>query len=150
MSPRGGRLAFGDCAAILVITLLLAVSVGLSSAHAETKLQKLSTDTFTNSYSEHRTEVEPHTYAHGSTIVSAFQVARWFSGGGADIGFATSTDAGKTWVHGYLPGLTQNYKGGSYYTASDPVVAYDAKHAVWLINYVPDHHRRGRRGRGCK
>ena len=137
MSPRGGRLAFGDCAAILVITLLLAVSVGLSSAHAETKLQKLSTDTFTNSYSEHRTEVEPHTYAHGSTIVSAFQVARWFSGGGADIGFATSTDAGKTWVHGYLPGLTQNYKGGSYYTASDPVVAYDAKHGVWLINYVP-------------
>ena len=33
--------------------------------------------------------------------------------------------------------MTQNYKGGSYYTASDPVVAYDAKHAVWLANYLP-------------
>ena len=94
MSPRGGRLSFRDCAAICMITMLLAVSAGLNSAHAETTLQKLSTDTFTNSYSEHRTEVEPHTYANGSTIVSAFQVARWFSGGGADIGFATSTDAG--------------------------------------------------------
>src|SRR5579872_5938476 len=118
MSSRGGGLAFRDCATILVIALLLAVSTGLNSAHAETTLQKLSTDTFTNSYSEHRTEVEPHTYANGSTIVSAFHVGRWFSGGGADIGFATSTDAGKTWVHGYLPGLTQNYKGGTYYTAS--------------------------------
>jgi hypothetical protein len=72
MSPRDGRLAFRDCAAICVIAMV--VSAGLSSAHAQTKLQKLSTDTFTNSYSEHRTEVEPHTYAHGSTIVSAFQV----------------------------------------------------------------------------
>jgi hypothetical protein len=130
-------LAFRNFVAISVITLLLAVSAGWSRAHAETKLEKLSTDTFKNSYSEHRTEVEPHTYANGSTIVSAFQVARWYSGGGADIGFATSTDGGQTWQHGYLPGLTQNYKGGSYYTASDPVVAYDAKHAVWLINYVP-------------
>jgi hypothetical protein len=129
-------LAFRDFAAICVITLLLAVSAGLSSAHAEAKLQKLSTDTFNNSYSEHKTEVEPHTYANGSTIVSVFQVARWYSAGGADIGFATSTDGGKTWQHGYLPGLTQNYKNGSYYTASDPVVAYDAKHAVWLANYL--------------
>src|ERR1700691_1712492 len=137
MSPKTGGLAFRNCAAICVITMWLAVSAGLSSAHAETKLQKLSTDTFTNSYSEHKTEVEPHTYAYGSTIVSAFQVARWYSGGGADIGFSTSTDGGTTWVRGYLPGLTQNYKGGSFYTASDPAVVYDAKHAVWMINYVP-------------
>jgi hypothetical protein len=137
MSETVGKSALHNFAAISVMILFLAVSASLSSAKAETKLQKLSTDTFTNSYSEHRTEVEPHTYAYGSTIVSAFQVARWFTGGGADIGFATSTDGGKTWQHGYLPGLTQNYKGGSYYTASDPVVAYDAKHAVWLINYVP-------------
>jgi hypothetical protein len=123
-------------AAIPATILLLAIA-GVSTASAQTKIEQISTDTFTNSYSEHKTEVEPHTYANGSTIVSAFQVARWFSGGGADIGFATSTDGGKTWQHGYLPGLTQNYKDGSYYTASDPVVAYDAKHAVWLINYVP-------------
>src|SRR5579863_8928857 len=94
--------------------VLLAYIVGPSNAHAQTKLKKLSTDTFTNSYSEHKTEVEPHIYAYGSTIVSAFQVARWYNGGGADIGFSTSTDGGTTWVHGYLPGLTQNYKGGSF------------------------------------
>jgi hypothetical protein len=39
-------------------------------------LVKLSTDTFHNSDSEHKTEVEPDTFAWGSTIVSTFQVAR--------------------------------------------------------------------------
>ncbi|HEX8814446.1 MAG TPA: sialidase family protein [Terriglobales bacterium] len=120
-----------------LLTVLTTLSAGLSTAHAADNLQQVSTDTFTNSYSEHRTEVEPDTYAYGSTIVSAFQVARWFNAGGADIGFATSTDGGKSWTHGYLPGLTQNYKGGKYYTASDASVVYDVKHHVWLINYLP-------------
>jgi len=97
-------------------------------------LVKLSTDAFHNSDSEHKTEVEPDTFAWGSTIVSTFQVARVYAHGGADIGFATSTDGGKTWTNGYLPGLTVNYKGGSLASASDPAVAYDAKHGQWLIS----------------
>src|SRR6266481_9068009 len=43
---------------------------------ATVPLVKLSTDTFTNSTSQHATEVEPDSFSFGSTIVSAFQVGR--------------------------------------------------------------------------
>ncbi len=121
-------------------TLLLAFAIAFAMvipAHAQLPLVKLSTDKFHNSDSEHQTEVEPDTFAWGSTIVSAFQVARVPDGGGADVGFATSTDGGKTWTSGYLPGLTDNYKGGSFTAASDAAVAYDVKHGQWLISTLP-------------
>ena len=120
--------------------LLSAFAIALATiapAQAQSNLVKLSTDTFTNSDSEHKTEVEPDTFAWGSTIVSAFQVARVPDGGGADVGFATSKDGGKTWRSGYLPGLTDHYKGGSFTAASDAAVAYDAKHGQWLISTLP-------------
>lgn len=122
------------------LTLILAFGVALAAvipAHAQLPLVKLSTDTFHNSDSEHKSEVEPDTFAWGSTIVSGFQVARVPDGGGADVGFATSTDGGKTWTSGYLPGLTDNYKGGSFTAASDASVAYDKKHGQWLISTLP-------------
>jgi hypothetical protein len=120
--------------ATLTFALLMASVV---PASAQLPLVKLSSDTFRNSASEHRSEVEPDTFAWGSTIVSGFQVARVFGGGGADVGFATSTDAGQTWIHGYLPGLTDNYKGGSFTAASDASVAYDVKHGQWMISTLP-------------
>jgi hypothetical protein len=98
-----------------------------------TPLIQLSTDTFTNPRSQHATEVEASAFSSGSTIVSAFQVGRIFSGGGSDIGFATSTDAGATWTHGSLPGITV-YATGTFDAASDAVVAFDAAHAVWMIS----------------
>jgi hypothetical protein len=106
-------------------------------ASAQFTLTQISTDTFTDADAQHATEVEPDTFAFGNTIVSAFQVARIVDGGGADIGFSTSTDGGKTWTSGYLPGLTVNYKGGSFSAASDASVAYDAAHGVWLICTLP-------------
>ena len=121
-------------------TLALALAIALAMvipAGAQSNLVKLSTDTFHNSDSDHHTEVEPDTFAWGSTIVTGFQVARIPDGGGADIGFATSTDAGKTWTSGLLPGLTDNYKGGSFTAASDAAVAYNAKHGEWLISTLP-------------
>ncbi len=121
-------------------TLALALAIALAMvipAGAQSNLVKLSTDTFHNSDSDHHTEVEPDTFAWGSTIVTGFQVARVPDGGGADIGFATSTDAGKTWTSGYLPGLTDNYKGGSFTAASDAAVAYNAKYGEWLISTLP-------------
>ncbi|MBZ5706247.1 MAG: glycoside hydrolase [Acidobacteriia bacterium] len=128
-SPQ--RRSFIFLAAVLVLAFLA------PGAQAQFTLRKISVDTFTNTSSQHKSEVEPDTFAFGSTIVSAFQVARIFSGGGADIGFATSTDGGNTWVHGYLPGLTVNYKGGAFSAASDASVAYDAKHGQWLISALP-------------
>jgi hypothetical protein len=131
-SQRGtGRLAF--------LTLVaLAISLAMATPTlAQVPIVKVSTDFFKNSDSEHRTEVEPHTFAHGLTIVSAFQVGRVPFGGGADVGFATSKDGGNTWVFGYLPGLTIHFKGGTFTAASDPAVAYDAKHGLWLIATLP-------------
>lgn len=100
-------------------------------------LIKLSTDTFTNTTSQHATEVEPGAFAFGSTIVTAFQVGRIFGGGGADIGFATSTDGGATWKNGFLPGITLFQGGGAFTAVSDPAVAYDATNARWLIASLP-------------
>lgn len=103
------------------------------AAQAQVPLVRLSTDTFTNPGSQHATEVEPDTFAFGSTMVAAFQVGRVFGGGSSDIGFATTTDGGVTWNNGFLPGITVN-AGGSFSAASDPSVAFDAAHGVWLIN----------------
>ena len=122
-------------------TLMLAgmVSVMLI-VPASAQLARISVDNLTNTDSVHKTEVEPDTFAWGNTIVSAFHVARrpgsigWGSG---DVGFATSTDGGVSWKSGDLPGLTINYKGGTYGAAADPSVAYDAKHGEWLISTLP-------------
>ncbi|MFC1437005.1 sialidase family protein [Streptacidiphilus sp. N1-10] len=106
------------------------------TATAAPALTQLSTDPYTNTTSQHATEVEPDTFAYGSTIVSAFQVGRFTDGGGSNVGFATSTDSGATWTNGFLPGITTQ-AGGSYARVSDASVAYDAKHNVWLVSAIP-------------
>src|SRR5437868_12215058 len=116
----------------VTFALLFALATTIS-AFASVSLLQLSSDTFTNPDSQHATEVEPDTFAFGSTIVSAFQVGRIFSGGGADIGFATSTDGGTTWTSGLLPGITTFQGGGTSTAASDAAVAFDAAHNVWFI-----------------
>jgi hypothetical protein len=96
-------------------------------------LTQLSKDTFTNPGSQHATEVEASAFSSGSTIVTAFQVGRIFGGGASDIGFASTSDNGATWATGFLPGITI-YKQGTFSAASDPVVAFDAAHAMWIIS----------------
>src|SRR5215470_5073999 len=96
----------------VVVFALFVVYAG--SASAQVSLVQLSEDTFTNASSQHMTEVEPSAFTWGSTIVTAFQVARIFGGGGADIGFATSTDGGAHWTSGYLPGITIFQGNGTY------------------------------------
>lgn len=100
-------------------------------------LTQISSDPYTVGPGQHATEVEPHTLANGSTLVAAFQTGRIAPGGATDIGWATSTDGGSTWSHGFLPGLTKGEGTGPYDAASDPVVAYDAKHSVWMIASLP-------------
>src|SRR5690242_4423840 len=121
----GNRKHFSTYRFVLALAVMIAIS---APAYAQKSLLKISGDQFQNPDSQHRTEVEPDTFAWGSTIVSTFQVARVFGGGGADIGWATSINGGKNWTAGYLPGLTVNYKNGPYAAASDPAVVYDAKH----------------------
>jgi hypothetical protein len=115
-----------------------AVSVGAAPAFANVALTQISTDPFTNTTSQHATEVEPDTLSNGSTIVSTFQQGRFFDGGASDIGFATSTDGGTTWSHGSLPGITGfTSPSGPFARVSDPSVAFDPRDNVWLISSLP-------------
>src|SRR5271169_1440117 len=100
---------------------------------------RISSDPFTVGPGQHATEVEPHMLAYGTTLVAAFQTGRIgpTGAGATDIGWATSTDGGTTWSHGFLPGLTTGEGSGPYDSASDPAVAYDAKHGVWMIASLP-------------
>src|SRR2546430_4002122 len=139
--PVRGMHLFPAC--FLAILLSLTLGCGSGSAHtdpaqmvfpaATVPLTKLSSNPYTNSTSQHATEVEPDTFAFGSTIVTAFQVGRIHGGGASDIGFATSTDAATTWNSGFLPGIKVVQDGGTFTAASDASVAYDAAHGMWLI-----------------
>src|SRR5947209_11295416 len=114
----------------LTLSLLFALSSTIL-ALANVALTRLSTDPYTNSTSQHATEVEPDTYSFGTTIVSAVQVGRFNNGGASNIGFATSTNAGSSWTSGFLPGTTTfATPPGSYDRLSDPSVAYDPKDNV--------------------
>lgn len=138
--------------AIVAFTLALAGCSGSSSPSTTTttttpgnpvgsNLTQVSSDPFTVGPGQHATEVEPHMLANGNTLVAAFQTGRIGplngGAGSTDIGWATSTDGGTTWTHGFLPGLTTGEGSGPYDAASDPAVAYDAKHGVWMIASLP-------------
>lgn len=122
------------------IVLALFFLVFTLPSFAQVSIVRISVDNLTNSDSDHRTEVEPDIFAWGNTIVGTFHVARrpgsigWGSG---DVGYSTSTDGGKTWTYGDLPGLTVNYENGTFGAVADPSVAYDAKHATWMISTLP-------------
>ena len=122
-------------AAGLVLALVFVLSsIGSASAAGGITLVKISHDPYTNSTSQHQTQVEPDTFSNGSTVVSAFQSGRFTDGGSSNIGWATTTDNGTTWKHGFLPGTTVFAKpAGTYARATDPAVAYSAKDKTWLI-----------------
>ncbi|HEY4020693.1 MAG TPA: putative Ig domain-containing protein [Pseudonocardiaceae bacterium] len=116
----------------------LAFAAPATASHATPAaptMTQVSTDPYTDSQAQHATEVEPDTFSFGSTIVSVFQVGRVSGGGASNIGWATSTDRGQTWTHGFLPGTTAN-TGGPYGQVSDASVAYDPKDNVWMTSYL--------------
>ena len=133
--------------ALLVLTLALAACSGPTPTFLGSpstpqdpvgpNLTQISSDPFTVGPGQHATQVEPHMFASGNTLVAAFQTGRIISGGATDIGWATSTDGGTTWSRGFLPGLTTGEGSGPYDAASDPAVAYDTKHQVWMIASLP-------------
>ena len=142
------RVKFVVCSCTNILVVFLSLSCGDSSSStsnpsnsgfppATASLVKLSTDTFTNSTSQHATEVEPGSFSFGSTVITSFQVGRIQGGGGADIGFAVSTDGALTWTNGFLPGITTFQGNGTNSAVSDTNVAYDPKHGVWLISSLP-------------
>jgi hypothetical protein len=135
----------GSARRVLTIACVAAISALAGSsitAAANVPLTPVSSDPFTNTTSQHHTQVEPDTFSFGTTIVSAFQSGRFTNGGASDISFATSTDSGTNWAHGSLPGIskvdgTATASSNPYDRVSDPAVAYDAKNKVWMIATLP-------------
>ncbi|HEU5374892.1 MAG TPA: sialidase family protein [Ktedonobacteraceae bacterium] len=118
----------------LLCTLIFSLILQTHAALAATTLLQVSNDPFTNTSSQHQTEVEPDTFSFGSTIVTAFQTGRISGGGSSDIGWATSNDNGATWSNGFLPGTTTfATPAGPFSAISDASVAFDAAHNTWLI-----------------
>lgn len=96
------------------------------------QLVRVSSDPYSGDGSQHATEVEPTSYAHGSTVVAAVQAGRYTDEGSSNVGWATSEDGGVTWLHGFLPGTT-SVAGGRYGRITDPAVVYDVAHNTWMI-----------------
>ena len=104
------------------------------AADCEVVSRRIATDPYRGGGGQHATHAEPDSFSWGTTVVATFQVARFVDGGAQNIGFARSTDAGRTWRSGLLPQLTRASRPrGAFLRASDPVVAYDDAHALWLI-----------------
>ena len=119
-----------------LVTALVAALVVLPVGSALAANTAVISDPYTNATSQHATAVEPDTFAFGNTLVVAAQVGRFFGGGASSTAFATSIDGGATFTSGPLPGLTDQppFPGGTYVRTTDPVVAYDARHDVWMIS----------------
>ncbi len=99
--------------------------------------RRLAVDRLSDPEFRHNTHVEPDTLAFGSTLVAVYQVGRAPAPGGAAgaIGFSTTRNGGRTWRSGLLPRLTRNNRPqGEWARASDPVIAYSARHNVWLAS----------------
>src|SRR6476646_6364259 len=129
MRTRGSILRSAGIGLVVAATV---ARLGAAPAHANVPLTQVSSDPFTNPTSQHATEVEPDNFAFGSTVVGTFQVGRFFSGGGTDIGFVRSGNGGATWdPPGFLPGMTFSSGAASpYERVSDASVAYDVAHLV--------------------
>lgn len=138
-NPSGTPFEEISIRAKIAVSTTLAVGLLMPSVKAANSqgLHRISQDPYTNTGAQHRTQVEPDTFSWGATVVTAFQSGRAASGGSSNIGWATSSDAGQTWFSGFLPGTTVHASpSGPDELATDPSVAYDPAHAVWLIGLL--------------
>jgi hypothetical protein len=95
---------------VLLSSVLAAGLVAPAQATPQASpLARVSTDPYTDAQSQHSTEVGPDTFAHGDTIVAAFQAGRRHESvgmGASNLGVVVSTDRGRTWTETFLPGTT--------------------------------------------
>jgi hypothetical protein len=129
----------------MLISALIAASCTAGSDRSQIKvsgsprstLTVVSDDRYLNASSYHRTQGEVDSFAFGSAIVSAFMVGYHSTdemGGAANLGWSMSSDAGRSWRGGFLPGTSIWAKPrGPWIRLADPSVAYDEKHDTWLI-----------------
>ena len=119
-------------AAVLVATPAVTTQAAAGPA-AGPRIAQVSADPFTNASAQHATEVEPDTVTAGREVMSVFQVGRISSGCADDMGWAFSGNGGRTWRHGFMPGLTKvSRPAGPFDRVSDPTVAYDSRAREWI------------------
>ena len=122
-------------ASLVVVVLVAGLAVAASVYAGSVIATPISADPYTNASSQHRTQLEPDSFGYGSTVVATFQTGRFFDGGSSNIGWATTTNAGRTWSTGMLPSTTIfATPAGPWARISDPAVAYDPLHDVWMIS----------------
>jgi hypothetical protein len=133
----------GLLGAVASMAVIVPLSVSAGGASAPFNLKQIHEDPFADGIGYHQSDLEPSIATHGKTIVATFQVGRVYDGGASDIGFATSTNGGKSWKRGELPltvqggGPSQPTADAPYYPltrGSDTVVAYNARFDEWLIS----------------
>src|SRR5262249_34731940 len=111
-APCGRPLRGLRRAARRVLLIGAALTAGLAvtaaPAHAaQAGVTQVSADPYTPAVApsgERATEVEPDTFAHGSTLVTAFPVGRVFNGGGPRIRLSPRTHGGGPGGHRIPPG----------------------------------------------
>src|SRR3954453_7065700 len=70
------------------------------AADCETVARRIARDTTAIAGAQHASILEPDAGVFGNTIVAAFQTGRVRGGGAGAIGWASSSDAGRTWRSG--------------------------------------------------
>jgi hypothetical protein len=73
-------------------------------ASANMAVTQVSHDICTDVQAQHNTGLNLTPLSPAAQIVPAFQAGRFSGGGASSIGWATSTNGGAIWAHGYLPG----------------------------------------------
>jgi hypothetical protein len=88
------------------------------------------------------TQIEPSIAVNPGNpknVIAVYQEGRIANGGDATNGFATSFDAGKSWISGELPKLTHRVgQGGTWERASDAVVAFGPGNVAYANSLVFD------------
>jgi hypothetical protein len=154
MSQPGARVATGDMSpeartrarignphpAVVFMAAGIAVAGALAPAVVGTArspapaLVRVSSDPIIKAGQEHATEAEPDTIAVGHSVLSSFMVGN-VPTCTDDIGWAFSSDGGKTWAHGLLPGLTPySTPPGPEKSVADTTDSWDAKYKQWVVS----------------
>ncbi len=122
-------------ASVALVVLVGGLAVAASVYAGSVVATPISSDPYQNPESQHRTQLEPDSFGWGNTVVATFQTGRFFDGGSSNIGWATTTNAGRTWTTGMLPATTiYATPAGPWARISDPAVAYDPQDDVWMIS----------------
>ena len=86
----------------VLVGIAVALVTAAAAAGGSVVATPISSDPYTNPSSQHRTQVEPDSFGYGNTVVATFQTGRFNVGGGSsNIGWATTTNAGRTWTTGH-------------------------------------------------